>query len=160
MSDIGRDELIYAREQRDKLKAAALSSSRAIAVLMEDRVRHLTALRAILVMTETGIAAQGGREVYGIARRALETEADMSWWPDEVSVAEPRRAEVPPGCVTADFQGPFDLGVEKVTNFVLVRLFRNPDVSVFVSDDDTAGALVAAFTQARALLAGPFGPSP
>lgn len=81
MTDFGRDELIDARRERDQVKAAAMSSARAIGVLMEDRVRHLNALRQIAQMTETGGNPKGGIDIHHIARKALEAETDMSWWP-------------------------------------------------------------------------------
>ena len=87
-SDFGRDALIDARAERDRIKVAAMSSARAIGVLMEDRVRHMTALQQIARMTETGLITKGGRDVHQIARRALDSKADMSWWPDEPNAGD------------------------------------------------------------------------
>jgi hypothetical protein len=80
--DPGRDELIDARRERDKLLAATKTTATAIARLMEDRVRHMSALRSIVAMTETGVSFQGGRDAYRIAVEALTAEPDMSWWPE------------------------------------------------------------------------------
>lgn len=91
-ADPGRDELIDARAERDRVLIAAMSSARAIGALMEDRVRHMTALRQIALMTETGIAARGGHDVHVIAVEALTAETDMSWWPDDVPAAAEREA--------------------------------------------------------------------
>jgi hypothetical protein len=81
-TDPGRDELIDARAEKERLLTATKTAATAIARLMEDRVRHMTALRQIAAMTETGIIAKGGADVHRIARQALDTEADMSWWPE------------------------------------------------------------------------------
>ena len=81
MSDPGRDELIDARADLQRLLTVTKTTMDAIARLMEDRVRHMTALRQIAAMTETGIIAKGGSDVYRIAREALDAQADMSWWP-------------------------------------------------------------------------------
>lgn len=81
-ADPGRDELIDARAERDRLKAAAMSAARSIAVLMEDRVRHITALRQVAMLANTGYTVTG-QQFREIAVKALETKSDMSWWPDE-----------------------------------------------------------------------------
>lgn len=67
----GRDELIDASAERDRLVDGVSTMGRAIEKLMDDRIRHLTALRQIANMTETGLAAQGGRLVYQVACEAL-----------------------------------------------------------------------------------------
>ena len=82
MPDPGRDELIDARAERDQLLAATKTTARAIGRLMEDRIRHLTALRSIAAMTETGITPKGGADIWRIAREALDSQSDMGWWPD------------------------------------------------------------------------------
>lgn len=82
MTDFGRDELIDARREKEKLVSGMTALATVIARLMEDRVRHMVALRKIAFMTETGIAAKGGGEIHRIAREALENPADMSWWPE------------------------------------------------------------------------------
>lgn len=82
MTDFGRDELIDARRAKERLIADTATLATSIARLMEDRVRHMDALRKIAQMTETGIIAKGGGDVHRIAREALETETDMSWWPE------------------------------------------------------------------------------
>ena len=82
MPELGRDELIDARASKERLLATAKTLTNAIARLMEDRVRHVTALRSIAYMTETGVTPKGGADVHRIARQALDSEPDMSWWPD------------------------------------------------------------------------------
>jgi hypothetical protein len=71
MSDIWRDELIDARAERDRLITGMAILAKAIEALMDDRVRHMTALRQIASMTETGIAARGGSDIHRIAAAAL-----------------------------------------------------------------------------------------
>lgn len=71
MSDIGRDELIDAKREHDRLIDGMATLGKAIEVLMEDRVRHMTALRQIAHMTETGVAPKGGSDIYRIATEAL-----------------------------------------------------------------------------------------
>lgn len=61
-----------------------MSSARAIGALMEDRVRHVTALRQIAYLANTGYTV-ANQEYRKIAIDALEAETDMSWWPDEPS---------------------------------------------------------------------------
>jgi hypothetical protein len=85
VSNPGRDELIDARAARTWLAAEwddgereIETMAKAIEKLMDDRVRHLTALRQIAVMTETGIIARGGRDVHEIAVRALDDKQDES----------------------------------------------------------------------------------
>ena len=82
LTDFGRDELIDARREKRQLLAGVETTARAIGRLMEDRVRHMEALRKIAQATETGIITQGGAHVHRLAREALEAEADMSWWPE------------------------------------------------------------------------------
>lgn len=72
MTDFGRDELIDAKRERERHLESLATLAKAIEVLMDDRVRHLTALRQIALMTETGIIAKGGYDVHRIAREALE----------------------------------------------------------------------------------------
>ena len=85
MSDPGRDELIDARAtrtwltaERDRTAAGIETMAKAIEKLMDDRVRHLTALQQIAIMTETGIITRGGRDVHDIAVRALTDESSRS----------------------------------------------------------------------------------
>jgi hypothetical protein len=85
MGDLGRGELMDAKAEWDQFKAASAASARVFGCLMDDRVRHLTALVQIARMTETGMATGGGYEVHRIARAALDAEADMSWWPEAVT---------------------------------------------------------------------------
>lgn len=74
MSDPGRDELIDARAERQRLVDGVALMGRAIEKLMDDRVRHLTELRQIAALTETGAMPGGGYDVYRIARDALREE--------------------------------------------------------------------------------------
>jgi hypothetical protein len=78
VSDPGRDELIDARTERDRAAAGIGTMAKAIKKLADDRIRHLTALRQIAVMTETGIITRGGRDVHEIAVRALADESSQS----------------------------------------------------------------------------------
>ena len=55
----------------EKLRAAAIAEAKAIEKLLEDRVRHLAALRQIANMTETGGNPKGGYDIYHIALGAL-----------------------------------------------------------------------------------------
>jgi hypothetical protein len=71
MADHGRDELIDAKRERDRLVAGIAAMGTAIEKLMDDRVRHLEALREIVAMTETGVAMKGGHDIYRVAVRAL-----------------------------------------------------------------------------------------
>ena len=75
MTDIGRDELIGAKRERDRLVDGIATMAKAIEKLMDDRVRHMDALRQIAAMTETGIIAKGGHDLHRIAREALEPES-------------------------------------------------------------------------------------
>jgi S-adenosylhomocysteine hydrolase len=65
------DKVNALEAERDGLRSAAIAEAKAIEKLMEDRVRHLEALRQIASMTETGIIAKGGHDVYRIACEAL-----------------------------------------------------------------------------------------
>jgi hypothetical protein len=75
--------------QRDGLRNCAIVEAKAIEKLMEDRVRHLAALRDIAAMTATGIIPRGGHDVHRIACEAL---ADAGTRPvnDDVSRREER----------------------------------------------------------------------
>lgn len=81
MSDFGRDELISARAEKKKLIDGMTTMGKAIGELMEDRVRHVTALRRIAELTNSGYTVMNA-DVHRIAREALDTAADMSWWPE------------------------------------------------------------------------------
>jgi hypothetical protein len=74
MDEPGRDELIDAKSERTRLVEGMSVLGKAIERLMDDRVRHLAALRQIATMTGTGIAAIGGREINHIARKALRAD--------------------------------------------------------------------------------------
>jgi len=67
------------RAEKERLLAATRTTATAIARLMEDRVRHMTALRQIAQMTETGIITKGGHDVYRIAREARSRSRDSGW---------------------------------------------------------------------------------
>lgn len=59
------------------------------------------------------------------------------------------------GGLVIDFQGPFH-PVAKVIDehgepFATVHLFRNPDVSIFITSDDDADTLIAAIRTAKQL---------
>ena len=75
MTDFGRDELIDARRERGHLADGITSIVNAVEKLMEDRVRHLEALRQIASMTETGIVPKGGYELHRIAKRAIDPDS-------------------------------------------------------------------------------------
>lgn len=83
MDEPGRDALIDARNQKQQLIDGMTTMAHTIGMLMEDRVRHLTALRQIALMGQSGTYL-GYRECCRIAREALDAPTDMSWWPDDV----------------------------------------------------------------------------
>ncbi len=68
MTDFARDELIDARRLREQQLKSLASLAETLGVLMDDRVRHLDALRKIAFMTET----TGHPRVHQIAREAIE----------------------------------------------------------------------------------------
>lgn len=58
------------------------------------------------------------------------------------------------GALVLDFQGPFVPVPELITghfgpSFAVVRLFRNPDVAIYISSDEDADVLIEALTKAR-----------